>query len=185
MKGTGLTLDQIGVVTPYRKQVERLRTHLKAKGSELVKVGSVEEFQGQERRVIIISCVRSNKEHIAFDYKHNLGFLKNPKRFNVAVTRAKQLLIIIGNPNVLQCDKHWAELIRYCKQNGSCVGIPVQGDTDPKESKMTGCGEEDGDDALIRQFQYLGLSEDQDQVDVIEDISDVTTQQNPRWLREE
>lgn len=47
----------------------------------------MEEFQGLERRVIIISTVRSSAEHLAFDARHKLGFLANPKRFNVAVTR--------------------------------------------------------------------------------------------------
>ena len=52
-----------------------------------MKVGSVEEFQGQERTVILVSCVRSTSDHVQFDLEHNLGFLRNPKRFNVAVTR--------------------------------------------------------------------------------------------------
>jgi hypothetical protein len=55
----------------------------------------------QEKRVIIISTVRSSTEHIESDLKHNLGFLRSPKRFNVATTRAKALMIIIGNPHVL------------------------------------------------------------------------------------
>ena len=54
--------------------------------------------------MIIISTVRSNADHIGFDLKHNLGFLDNPKRFNVAVTRAQALLIIVGNPSVLGRD---------------------------------------------------------------------------------
>ena len=80
-------LTVVGVVTPYRKQVQKLEQLLHNAGLDEVKVGSVEEFQGQERKVIIISTVRSNKDFLPFDYAHNLGFLSNPKRFNVAVTR--------------------------------------------------------------------------------------------------
>jgi helicase MOV-10 len=80
---------------------------LRAKGFETVKVGSVEEFQGQERRIIIISTVRSNSAFLATDRDYNLGFLDNPKRFNVAITRAKALLIVIGNPKLLSRDKYW------------------------------------------------------------------------------
>lgn len=54
-----------------------------------IKVGSTELFQGQEKRVIIISTVRSSSEWVDFDRAHNLGFLDNQKRFNVAVTRAQ------------------------------------------------------------------------------------------------
>ena len=97
-------------------------------------MGSVEEFQGQERSVILISTVRSSQSFVQLDLDFNLGFLKNPKvqglgggrdssflralpcrdpstsshqRFNVAVTRAKALLIVVGNPLLLGHDPDW------------------------------------------------------------------------------
>jgi helicase MOV-10 len=87
-----LDADDIGIITPYNKQAQKLKRLLRREGLEEVKVGSTETFQGQERRVIIISTVRSSEDYVNSDVLHNLGFLENPKRFNVAVTRAQALL---------------------------------------------------------------------------------------------
>lgn len=116
--------EDIGVVTPYHKQAQKLRLALRVKGYEGCKVGSVDEFQGSERRVIIISTVRSTVDFIEFDLKYQLGFVSNPKRFNVAVTRAQALLIVVGNPLVLERDKHWNALLQYCVSQGGYVGCP-------------------------------------------------------------
>ena len=124
-RGRGLTEAEIGVITPYNKQVQKLSRLLRAEGHGEIKVGSTETFQGQERRVIIISTVRSSAEHLAFDARHHLGFLANPKRFNVAVTRAQALLIVIGNPRVLQTDAHWGALLRHCVKHGGYTGAPL------------------------------------------------------------
>merc|ERR1719510_1334255 len=88
-----------------------------------ITVGSTEEFQGQERRVIIITTVRSQPELLQHDFTHKLGFLRNPKRFNVAITRAKALLIVVGNPNLLSLDSYWREFIRYTIENGGYTGV--------------------------------------------------------------
>lgn len=88
-------------------------------------VGTVEAFQGSERRVIIISTVRSNPDLIQHDIKHKLGFVASPKRFNVAITRAKALLVVIGNPAVLGRDPCWGALLRYAQDRGCCAGQPM------------------------------------------------------------
>uniref|UniRef100_A0A3B4CLG4 RNA helicase n=1 Tax=Pygocentrus nattereri TaxID=42514 RepID=A0A3B4CLG4_PYGNA len=111
----------IGIITPYRKQVEKLRKAIRTCDKELkayrsieeLKVGSVEEFQGQERRVIIVSTVRSTNEYIKIDKDFNIGFLNNEKRFNVAMTRARSLLIVVGNPIILSSDSTWSRYM-YC-----------------------------------------------------------------------
>lgn len=96
-----LSEEDIGVITPYRQQVLKLKKAFESLNMPDIKVGSVEQFQGQERQVIIVSTVRSTVKHNDFDRKHCLGFLSNPRRFNVAVTRAISLLIIIGNPHIV------------------------------------------------------------------------------------
>ncbi|XP_068634205.1 probable RNA helicase SDE3 [Aristolochia californica] len=119
---TDVTEEDIGVITPYRQQVVKIKGALEAIDMEGVKVGSVEQFQGQERRVIIISTVRSTVKHNEFDSRHNLGFLTNPKRLNVSVTRAKSLLVIVGNPYIITKDPYWDKLLRYCSDNNSYQG---------------------------------------------------------------
>uniref|UniRef100_A0A7N8Y4K8 RNA helicase n=1 Tax=Mastacembelus armatus TaxID=205130 RepID=A0A7N8Y4K8_9TELE len=106
----------IGIIAPYRKQVQKIRKALEKVGKDLkvrnmdhLKVGSVEEFQGQERRVILVSTVRSSPDYLEIDKEFNLGFVKNEKRFNVALTRAQALLIVVGNPRVLESDSTWKQ----------------------------------------------------------------------------
>ncbi|KAM9268311.1 LOW QUALITY PROTEIN: helicase MOV-10 [Morus bassanus] len=134
---------EVGIISPYRKQVEKIRKAItsldpvlrRLPDISLLKVGSVEEFQGQERRVILISTVRSCSEYLQLDQTFKLGFLKNPKRFNVAITRAKALLIVVGNPAVLSKDHHWQRFLRYCREEGGYTGYPYE-DESPAEDGL-------------------------------------------------
>jgi len=153
-------LDNIGVITPYHKQKLKIRRLLESKSCPDVKVGSIEEFQGQERQVIIVSCVRSNKDIIAADLAHNLGFLSNPRRFNVAVTRAKALLIIIGNPLVLVRDKHWGRLLRFIVRQGGYTGCVLPqwliDQSKQSEDYLRNINMDDArDDDLIQAMQHI------------------------------
>ncbi|XP_043932875.1 helicase MOV-10 isoform X2 [Protopterus annectens] len=147
-----LSPKEIGVITPYRKQVEKLRRAINdldkdlksLKGIKDLKVGSVEEFQGQERRVIIISTVRTSGDYLKMDEEFSLGFVKNPKRFNVAMTRAKSLLIVVGNPVILSKDPIWMKFINYCSEKGGWTGYVSTGD--------------DGEDDLVAQLTSLQLN---------------------------
>ncbi|GFR64003.1 RNA helicase Mov10l1, partial [Elysia marginata] len=121
----GVEPEDIGIITPYRKQGEKIRLMMERLNMPFVKTGSVEEFQGQERQVIIISTVRSNEKLVGFDVRHSLGFLCNPKRFNVAITRAQALMIILGNPHVLAQDSYWQALIRHCRDHGGYTGCDL------------------------------------------------------------
>jgi len=78
-----------------------------------VSTGTVEFFQGQERRIIIISTVRSRQDsHLQSDAKFRIGFVSNFKRMNVAISRAMDGLFIVGNAKLLgKYDTHWNKLI--------------------------------------------------------------------------
>jgi len=95
--------------------------------------------------VIIISTVRSSREFVSYDLKHTLGFVANPRRFNgmyifnyssrnipivipVSVTRAKALLIVIGDPVILSLDPLWRAFLNYIYNNGGWKGPPITWD---------------------------------------------------------
>ncbi|XP_049728993.1 RNA helicase Mov10l1-like [Elephas maximus indicus] len=121
---SNLSPSDIGVITPYRKQVEKIRIVLRSIDLMDIKVGSVEEFQGQEYMAIIISTVRSSEINFQ-DNKLFLGFLANSKRFNVAITRTKALLIVLGNPHVLAKEPCFNALLEYCITNGAYIGCDL------------------------------------------------------------
>ncbi|CAD6893647.1 unnamed protein product [Tilletia caries] len=115
----GVVPNQIGVVTPYEGQRSYIVNHMQLQGKlkkELykeVEVASVDAFQGREKDYIILSCVRSN-EH------QGIGFLSDPRRLNVALTRAKYGLVILGNPKVLSKHALWHHLLVHYKEK-SCL----------------------------------------------------------------
>ncbi|KAH9948060.1 P-loop containing nucleoside triphosphate hydrolase protein [Amylocystis lapponica] len=122
-----IAAKDIGIIAPYQAQVRKLRQKLKGFASDC-KVGSVEEFQGQERRAIIVSTVRSSRELMQYDAKYTLGFVSNPRRFNVAMTRAQALLIVVGDPSVLSIDPLWRGFLNYVHLNGGWRGDPITWD---------------------------------------------------------
>ncbi|XP_016355564.1 RNA helicase Mov10l1 [Sinocyclocheilus anshuiensis] len=129
-----IAATDIGVIAPYKKQVEKIRVLLHRVGLGEVKVGSVEEFQGQEFLIIIMSTVRSNESLLNEELQSMLGFLSDPKRFNVAITRAKALLIVIGNPHVLIKDPCFSALLQYSHDNRAFLGCdpPVSLQASPR-----------------------------------------------------
>ncbi|KDQ06471.1 hypothetical protein BOTBODRAFT_121476 [Botryobasidium botryosum FD-172 SS1] len=124
-----MTDTDIGIIAPYSAQCGKIRTLLKANPD--ISVGSAEQFQGQERMAMIISTVRSSRDEIEFDLRHTLGFVANPRRFNVAITRAKALLIVVGDPFVLGLDSVWRQFMDYVRANGGWKGAAVSTDMGP------------------------------------------------------
>jgi len=94
--------------------------------TKLPKVGTVEMFQGQERLVIIISVVRSrSKIGSANDRKFNLGFIVAKERANVALSRAKALMIIIADPSTMLCNDQWKYVLVQAIKHKNYVGCNV------------------------------------------------------------
>ncbi|XP_043472685.1 putative helicase mov-10-B.1 [Leptopilina heterotoma] len=117
LEGVKIPEENIGIVTPFRYQKSIIMEKLENKELSKISVGTVESFQGQERDIIIVSLVRSSI--FKNGKKLHVGFLNDDKRFNVTITRAKCLLIVIGHPRALQIADCWRNFITYCKDNNA------------------------------------------------------------------
>ena len=101
----------VGIISPYRAQVQYLRRQLKKKHffkpyRSLISVNTVDGFQGQERDIILISLVRANDEG-------QIGFLRDLRRMNVAITRARMKLIILGDASTMTRHPFYKKLHEY------------------------------------------------------------------------
>jgi len=108
-------------VTPFRAQVLHIRKVLRKRGYGAIRVGTVDDYQGQEERIIIISTVIGSANARSVGTVAH-GLMASPQRFNVAITRAKALLVIIGDPNALWEDNSWRELLHYAVGHHSYRG---------------------------------------------------------------
>ena len=104
----------VGVISPYRAQVQHLRQLIKKRAffkpfRHLISVNTVDGFQGQERDVILISLVRANDEG-------QIGFLRDLRRMNVAITRARMKLIILGNRLTLASHPFYKKLYEHIER---------------------------------------------------------------------
>jgi len=102
----GAKEEYIGVITPYKDHEEYLKKIISN-----IEIKSVDGFQGREKEIIIVSLVRANE-------KEEIGFLKDIRRLNVAITRPKRKLIIIGDAKTLTSHETYQHLIQYVKENG-------------------------------------------------------------------
>ncbi len=106
----GVPPRDIGVITPYAAQVRLLREKLAT--IEDLEIDTVDGFQGREKEAIVISLVRSNDSG-------EIGFLSDLRRMNVAMTRARRKLIVIGDSATLSTDPFYARLIEYLEGQGA------------------------------------------------------------------
>lgn len=101
----GIKPESIAIISPYSAQVNLIRDQLadfQQKGHP--EINSIDAFQGREKDVVILSMVRSNSEG-------NVGFLGEMRRINVAMTRAKKQLVIIGDSETLSRDSELSGLV--------------------------------------------------------------------------
>ncbi|POO04034.1 P-loop containing nucleoside triphosphate hydrolase [Trema orientale] len=110
-KSFGVDKISVGIITPYKLQLKCLQREfedvLNSEEGKDIYINTVDAFQGQERDVIIMSCVRASS--------HGVGFVADIRRMNVALTRARRALWVMGNANALTQSDDWAALIADAK----------------------------------------------------------------------
>ncbi|XP_042015421.1 helicase sen1-like [Salvia splendens] len=125
VKSLGIGKVSVGIITPYKLQLKCLQREFKDvlnsdEGKDIY-INTVDAFQGQERDVIIMSCVRASS--------HGVGFVADIRRMNVALTRARRALWVMGNANALVQSDDWAALIDDSKARSCYLDM----DSLPKE----------------------------------------------------
>ena len=106
---SGLSATEIAVISPYSAQVRLLRERLKQPEME---IDSVDGFQGREKEAIVVSLVRSNRDG-------EIGFLEDVRRMNVALTRARRKLIVIGDSATITTHPFYQRLVTYFEAVGA------------------------------------------------------------------
>ena len=111
-----LSDSSVGVITPYSAQANLLQQRRLGGGN--VEVSSVDGFQGREKEAIIFSAVRCNDAR-------SVGFLADQRRLNVAITRAKRGLVLVGDEQTLSASPVWRDYLRFLRKKG-CVLSSVE-----------------------------------------------------------
>ena len=109
----GVSPRDIAVIAPYAAQVRWLRHHAK---HEMLEVDTVDGFQGREKEAVIICTVRSNN-------RGEIGFLADARRMNVALTRARRKLIVIGDSATLAVDPFFEQLLQWFEATGATRSV--------------------------------------------------------------
>lgn len=115
----GVPPEALGVITPYAGQERTIRELLEQEGEELPEVDTVDGFQGREKEVVLLSLVRSNR-------RGELGFLTDVRRLNVALTRPRRKLVVIGDASTLGNHPVYRELIDRIKFTEEAFYTPVE-----------------------------------------------------------
>ncbi|XP_052232807.1 uncharacterized protein LOC127845738 isoform X2 [Dreissena polymorpha] len=111
-----VTEKMIGIIAPYSKQRDEISDKLKHRRLETIEVCTVDGFQGREKHVIIMSCVRAN-------LGKNVGFVGCRKRMNVALTRAKYAMYIVGHFQSLEGNDEWNAMVTDARNRNKIVAV--------------------------------------------------------------
>ncbi len=109
----GMDPSDVAVISPYDDQVDRID---RALALDALEVDTVDGFQGREKEVVFVSLVRSND-------RGNIGFLDEPRRFNVAVTRARRKVVVVGDASTVAAGDVFDTFIRYAETKGRVVRL--------------------------------------------------------------
>ena len=127
-----VTTKHVGVICAFRAQVLLMRRYLREHGLGAVNVGSVEDFQGQEMTICVVSTVLSSRQKGASSSSSSFsssssqaqaqaqGLLGDPNKFNVAITRARALCLVVGHPTCLAHDPYWHAYMIACFEKDGC-----------------------------------------------------------------
>lgn len=109
----GVSPEDIAIITPYTAQVRLLQEQM---NHDAVEIGSIDSFQGREKEAVIISLVRSNQGN-------EVGFLRDTRRMNVALTRARRKLIVIGDSTTISSHPFYGALLDHFDQIDAYRGV--------------------------------------------------------------
>lgn len=110
----GLDPEQVAVIAPYADQEKRIRREL---DPEALEVKTVDGFQGREKEVVLVSLTRSNPDN-------EIGFLADRRRLNVALTRARRKLIVVGDDATVTADPVFRDFVEYAQERGLYTLLP-------------------------------------------------------------
>ncbi|KAF4637228.1 hypothetical protein G7Y89_g843 [Cudoniella acicularis] len=125
---TGLVEQkEVCIMSPFKSQVKCLRKTVREKQLWNVDVGPTEAFQGLERGVVILCTTRSKQRFVEKDKALDWGIIGMPNKMNVAITRAKFGLIVIGKRKILYEDPNWKAFLGFCDRNGLVTDVAQDG----------------------------------------------------------
>ena len=142
-----VTPEEVCIMSPFKAQVRRIRALIRSETYQLwgVNVGPTEAYQGLEHGVVILCVTRSRKRFVGRDKELGWGVIGQRNKMNVALTRAKFGLVVIGRKELLVGeDENWRAVVGFCERNGLCVGDGYDGNKKMNGEKGSRSGKSNG-----------------------------------------